>query len=149
MTQVDARPAVQPGPGMTAVRLHLFDAPGEELARALKPPWPRWMRRLYELEENSNAAIDTGQEEVTASAATSAVSNALRHRLEMVSFVAAVLEGLGWDIELSGNDLIASARMTPYAARRVLEDQGVAGPMCAVSDMDESGWPRMWYGGDA
>lgn len=149
MTQVRERPAVQPGPGMTAVRLHLFDEPGEELARALKPPWPRWMRRLYELEESSNEAIDTGHAEVTASAATSAVSEALRHRLDLVAFVAAVLEGLGWEIELRGNDLVATARMTPYEARRVLEDEGVAGPMCAVCDMDEAGWPRMWYGGDA
>lgn len=149
MTQVDARPAVQPAPGMTAVRLHLFDEPGEELARALKPPWPRWMRRLYELEESSNAAIDAEQEEITASAATSAVSNALHHRLGIVSFVAGVLEGLGWEIELRGNDLVASARLTPYEARRILEDEGVAGPMCAVSELDDSGWPRMWYGGDA
>ena len=149
MTQVGERAAVEPGRGITAVRLHLFDSPGDELRRALQPPWPRWMRRLYELEESGNAAIDAQQDEVTASAAASALSNSLRHRLGMVAFVAGVLEQLGWQIELRGNDLIATARMTPYDARRLLEDEGVAGPMCIVSDMDDSGWPRMWYGGDA
>ncbi len=107
------------------------------------------MTRLYELEQAQNPDVDASAGEVTASAAVSALSNRLRHRLELIAFCTGGLEELGWEVELVDDVLIATARTTPYDARHALEDAGVAGPLCAVSELDDSGWPRLWYGGDA
>ena len=149
MTQVESQLAVSPPPGFTALRLHLFDTPAQELARLLAEPWPRWMERLVEMEEGTKRETAAESEETQASVAVTSLSHDLTHRLGIVAFAASVLEELGWSIELRGHHLVASARMTPYEARHLLEDAGVAGTMCAVSEIDDSGWPRMWYGGDA
>lgn len=139
---------VQPPRGRVALRLVLFEAADKELADALLPPWPRWMKRMYELEQGSNEQVDPDAAEVPASAALSTLSEKLKHRLDLLSFVCGVLEENGWHIELDGEALIATARMNPYEARHMLDDVGVAGPMSFVTDLDDSGWPRLWYGGD-
>jgi hypothetical protein len=136
-------------PGVVAVRIHLFERAIEEVRHALHPPWPRWVRRLYGLEQASDPEIDVEEGETTIPAAISALATGLKHRLDTVSFVAQALMELGFEIELSGDDsLVATARMSPSAARTLLELHGVAGPMLNVCDVDDSGWPRMWYGGD-
>lgn len=140
--------SIRPQRGHTALRVLLFDTPQREVASALTPPWPRWMRRMYDLEEASNEKIAAEQGETTASAAVSALATRLKHRLDVIAFAVGVLEGLQWEVELIDDALIASARMTPYQARHVLEDAGVAGPLSAVCELDDAGWPRMWYGGD-
>jgi hypothetical protein len=132
------------------LRLYLFDSPSAELRQALHPPWPDWMGALYELEQASNPRVDvdfdTGSGEVTASAAVSALANELRHRLDVVAFVCGALETLAWEIRLDGDTLLATALLTPEQARAQLEDHGVAGPLCKVTDIDEQGWPRLILG---
>ena len=136
-------------PGVVAVRIRLFDRAVDELRRALQPPWPRWVRRLYGLERAADPDIDVEEGETTIPAALSALATGLKHRLDTVAFVAQALMELGFDLELSGDDsVVARARMHPAAARDLLELNGVAGPMINVCDLDDSGWPRMWYGGD-
>ena len=140
---------VTPPQGVVAVRVMLFGSASEELRRALHPPWPRWMRRLYSMEERSSAGIDVSEGETTIPAALSALGNHLRHHLDLAAFVTQGLEDCGFELELDPPDaVLATARMTPAAARDLLDRQGVAGPMCAVCELDSSGWPRMWYGGD-
>jgi hypothetical protein len=136
-------------PGVVGVRVHLFERASDELRRALHPPWPRWMRRLYGLEQAADPDIDVAEGETTIPAAVSAMSNHLKHRLDIVAFVAQGLAELGWDLHLAEDDsIVATTRMAPHAARTLLELNGIAGPMCNVCDVDDSGWPRMWYGGE-
>ena len=131
------------------MRVLLFGSAADELQRALQPPWPRWMRRLYGIEERSSAGIDVSEGETTIPAAVSAIGTKLRHRLDLAAFVTQGLEDCGFELELDPPDgVLATARMTPAAARDLLDRQGMAGPMCAVCELDSSGWPRMWYGGD-
>jgi hypothetical protein len=133
-----------------SLRLYLFDAPSVELRRVLHPPWPDWMGALYELEQAANRQVDVdfeaGRGSVTASAALSALANELRHRLDVLAFVCGALESLAWDIRLDGETLLATAALTPEQARDQLEDAGVAGPLCKVTDIDEQGWPRLILG---
>jgi hypothetical protein len=143
LTDAIASPVSLP-PGRVGLRLRLFDAPSEELSRLLRPPWPRWMRRLYELEEATSEHTDVGAGVVSASAAVAALKESLRKRLDVLSWCLDVLESLGWELELEGDVLLATAAMTPAEARRQLEDAGAAGPMCLVSDLDDAGWPRVW-----
>lgn len=140
---------VQPlrlAPGRCGVRLHLFGTPAAELQGAMHPPWPRWMKRLYELEQATGGEIDVEEGVVTVSAAVSALKDKLALRLDVLAWVLGALDELGWEVELDGDTLVATAAMTPADARLVLEDAGVAGPMCAVTDLDSSGWPWIWSG---
>jgi len=138
-------PAVPQIPrGYCGVRLHLFAAPSTELEHALRPPWPRWMKRLYETQQTTKPAIDVDEGVVTIAAAVSAVKARLAHRLDVLAWACSALEDLGWIIELQDDTLIASTQQHPADARAQLEDAGVAGPMCAVADLDDTGWPRLW-----
>jgi hypothetical protein len=128
--------------GAVAVRMHLFASPAEEIARALRPPWPRWMRRLYELERLAGAA-DPAQGEVSLSAAVAAVATRLRHRLEIVSWCAAALEEVGWEVSMDGNEVVASKVTLPELARAELEEHGIYGPLSHVCELDEHGLPRL------
>jgi len=128
--------------GAVMLRMHLYLRPGEEVARALKPPWPRWMRRLYELERLGGAA-EPGGEEVSISAAIGAVATRLKHRLELVSWCAGALEQIGWEVAMDGDDVVASKVTLPELARIELEDHGIYGPMSKVCDLDDNGLPRI------
>jgi hypothetical protein len=128
--------------GAVAVRMHLFAMPSQEIMHALKPPWPRWMRRLYELEKLSGAA-NPEEGEVSLSAAVSAVGTRLRHRLEIVSWCVAALEEIGWDVAVDGEDLVASKVTLPELARAELDEHGIYGPLSHVSELDEHGLPRL------
>jgi hypothetical protein len=123
------------------VALRIFDSPSAELRRTLKPPWPRSLERLYELEQASSPAIDPGKGVVTVGAAVSALKEEIAHHLDVLAFVVSALEELGWDVRLQGEALLARADLTPADARAQLEDHGIAGPMCLVADLDDSGWP--------
>jgi hypothetical protein len=128
--------------GAVVVRLHLFRSPAEEVAGALRPPWPRWMRRLYELERLSGAA-EPGEGEVSLSAAVAAVGTRLGHRLELVSWCVGALEEIGWEVAMDGDDVVASKVTLPELARIELEEHGIYGPMSNVCDLDERGLPRI------
>lgn len=128
--------------GAVVVRMHLYRSPAEEVTRALKPPWPRWMRRLYELERFS-APVAPDQGEVSLSAAISAVGTRLRHRLELVSWCAGALAEIGWEVAMDGDDVVAAKVTLPELARAELEEHGIYGPMGTVCDLDEHGLPRI------
>lgn len=138
-----AEPAATPNErqGRSLVALRIFDSPSTELRRTLKPPWPRSLERLYGLEQASTEAIDVSEGVVTVGAAVSALKEEIAHRLDVLAFVVSALEDLGWEMRLEGEALLATADLTPTEARQQLEDHGVAGPMCVVADLDDSGWP--------
>ena len=136
---------VTPKPGHVAVRLRLFQSAGDELRDVMTPPWPQWIQRLYAIEEHQDPGIDVDVPVITPSAAVSALSERLRNRLVLVSWALGVLQELGWDITQEGDSLIASFETTPDAARASLERAEVAGAMCRVCDIDEEGWPLLWW----
>lgn len=125
------------------VALRIFDAPSEELLRTLKPPWPRSLRRLYELHEAATPAIDVRKGVVTLGAAVGALREQVANRLGVLTFVVTALEEVGWDVRLEGEVLLATTDLTPAEALAQLEDHGIAGPMCVIADLDELGWPRI------
>ena len=104
-----------------ALRLRLFRSASEELRAVIEPPWPQWMRRLYELEGVEDPGIDVDAAVITPSAAVSALGERLRNRLGLVSWTAGVLQELGWEITQDGDSLMASCKSTPDEARASLE----------------------------
>jgi hypothetical protein len=128
--------------GAVAVRMHLYSSPSAEIERALTPPWPRWMRRLYELERFAGAA-DPDAGEVAMSAAIGAVGTRLHHRIELVSWCVAALEEIGWEVTMDGDEVLASKVTLPELARQELEEHGISGPMSKVCDLDQRGLPRI------
>lgn len=131
-------------PGTVALRIPMFEAAHEELRTAIEPPWPQWMRDLYELDQAQDEHIDVDAEQTTVPAALGALSSRLRHRLELISSVAGGLQRAGWHLEVDGNSLVASRVSNPRHALELLESAGLAGPLCAVADLDDSGWPRLY-----
>ncbi len=132
--------------GAVALRMPVFESAHEELHDAIEPPWPRWMRDLYRLGESQDKGIDVDAPETTIPAALGALGERLRHRLELLSSVAGGLQSQGWGLHIEGNTLIASRVANPQHALEMLEEAGLAGPLCAVADLDESGWPRLYIG---
>jgi hypothetical protein len=128
--------------GGVAVRIRLFESPGKELQKALKPPWPEWMRRLYGLERLSGAA-DLEEGEVSLSAAVAAVATRLKHRLELISWCASALEQIGWEVAMDGDEVVASKITLPELARMELAEHGIDGPLGHVCELDEHGLPRL------
>ena len=108
--------------GSVAVRLHIFDAPHVELAHALHAD---------------------GEGALAVSVALKHMQDHVNHRLDVLTFVVGALEQLGWEIRLDGDALIATAHMSPAEAREALETAGVAGPMTAVTDIGDDGWPLL------
>jgi hypothetical protein len=128
--------------GAVAVRLHMYRPPSREIERALRPPWPRWMHRLYELERFAGGA-DPGEGEVSMSAAISAVATRLGYRLELLAWCVSALEQIGWEVSMDGDQVLASKVTLPELARAELEEHGIYGPMSNICDLDEHGRPRI------
>jgi hypothetical protein len=132
--------------GAVALRIPIFGSAHAELRSAIEPPWPRWMRDLYGLEEARDPDIDASAEKTTVPAALNALSSRLRQRLELIASVAGGLQRQGWSLDIDGDTLVASRVSNPRHALEMLEDAGLAGPLCAVADLDDSGWPRLYPG---
>lgn len=127
--------------GAIALRIRLFGTAEQMVHETLTPPWPRTIRRLYELEALGEEAVEPDAGQVTVSAAITAVDTLLHHRLSLVAWAVAAMEELGWDMILDGEDVLASRVTAPAAALEELEDQGILGPLCKVCELDESGAP--------
>jgi hypothetical protein len=129
-----------------ALRIPIFQSAHEELRSAVELPWPRWMRDLYKLDEAQDEGIDADAEQTTVPAALGALSSRLRHRLELISSIAGGLQRQGWHLHVDGDALVASRVSNPQHAQELLESAGLAGPLCAVADLDDTGWPRLYQG---
>jgi hypothetical protein len=129
-----------------ALRIPMFQSAHEELRSAIEQPWPQWMRALYKLDEAQDEGIDVDAEQTTIPAALGALSSRLRHRLELISSIAGGLQRAGWQLHVDGDSLVASRVSNPQHALELLEGAGLAGPLCAVADLDETGWPRLYQG---
>ena len=132
--------------GAVAMRIPIFDSAHDELRSAIEPPWPQWMRDLYRLEEAQDEGIDASAEETTIPAALGALASRLRQRLELIASVAGGLQRQGWTLDIDGDSLVASRVINPRHALEMLENDGLAGPLCAVADLDDSGWPKLYPG---
>ena len=133
-------------PGAVALRVPIFESAHDELRSAIEPPWPRWMRDLYELDEAQDEEIVVDAEQTTVPAALGALASRLRHRLELIASVAGGLRRQGWQLHVDGNALVATRVANPQHALEMLDAAGLAGPLCAVADLDDSGWPRLYPG---
>jgi hypothetical protein len=132
--------------GAVALRIPIFASAHDELRSAIEPPWPQWMHDLYALEEAQDRNIDAEAEKTTVPAALGALASRLRQRLELIASVAGGLQRQGWSLDIDGDSLVASRVINPRHALELLEGDGLAGPLCAVADLDESGWPRLYPG---
>jgi hypothetical protein len=130
--------------GSVALRMRIFGPADEELAETVAPPWPRWMRRLFELHSLQSAEVDVSSGEVGLSAALAALQLRIVHRLKTIEFVCAHLEDLGWRLEASGPDLIAHKVTAAQMARESLEAHHLVSALMAVGDVDEKGRVRIY-----
>jgi hypothetical protein len=138
-------PAWPPGPpaATVALKLHVFGPADRELAEVLTPPWPRWMRRLYELEALSGDRIDLVGGEVAISAALSALRAHLARRLEMLAWVCAELARQGWQFSLRGGDVVAQTTADVGTVRLMLEKTRLAAVLPTVCAVDGEGFPQL------
>ena len=134
--------------GSVAIRMRVFASAQQELTDSMAQPWPRWVRRLYEMHALQSSRVDVVEGSVGVSAVVAALRVRLWHRLDTVGFVCAHLEELGWEFELSGPDLIAYKVTTPGTARESLEAEHLEGYLLAVSDIDERGHLRLYGNAD-
>jgi hypothetical protein len=130
--------------GSVALRMRLFGPADEELEETVAPPWPVWMRHLYEMHALQSSHVDVITGEVSVSAALAALQTHLGHRLGLIGFVCSHLEELGWEIVLTGPDLIVHRVTTPGMAREMLAAQHLESALLAVGDVDEHGVIRLY-----
>jgi len=135
-------------PGSVAVRMRVFGTAEQELAATVAPPWPQWMRRLYEVYALQSSRVDAARGEVGVAVALSALKELIAHRLGVVSFVCAHLEKRGWEIAASGPDVIAYRVTAADAARETLDAHQLTGALIAVGDVDVDGRVRLYEPGE-
>jgi len=126
-----------------AIPIRLFESPDVEVQRALTPPWPRWMTRLYALEGLGDVEVDPEREEIPLGTALRAVSTRMHHRLELVAWVVGALQESGWECAVASGHVVAWRDLDEATARAVLEVDGIYGPMTNVSTVDERGLPLL------
>jgi hypothetical protein len=132
--------------GAVMLRIPIFQSAHDELCSAVDPPWPQWMRDLYTLDHAHDEDIDVDAEETTVPAALGALASRLRHRLELIASVAGGLQRQGWTLDIDGDSVVACRVVNPRHALEMLEEAGLAAPLCAVADLDDSGWPKLYLG---
>ncbi|MGD1053969.1 MAG: hypothetical protein ABR950_09105 [Candidatus Dormibacteria bacterium] len=140
MSTLSQRPPL----GSVALRMHIFGPADQELAATMAPPWPVWMRHLYELHALQSSHVDVIAGEVPVSAALAALQSHLAHRLGMIGFVCSHLEEMGWEISLTGPDLVAHRVTAPGMAREALAARHLESALLAVGDVDEHGAIRLY-----
>jgi hypothetical protein len=128
--------------GAVALYIQPYGSPSQELAGALHPPWPRWMRRLYDVERHAGGA-DPDEGEVSLSAAVTALATRMKHRLDLIAWCASALEEIGWELAVDGDVIVAAKVTLPELARQELEDHGIYGPLTNVCELDDRGFPRI------
>ncbi len=134
--------------GSVALRMRLFGPADQELAETIAPPWPVWMRHLYELHALQSSHVDVVTGEVPVSAALAALQAHLAHRLGTIGFVCSHLEEMGWEFSLSGPDLIAHRVTASGMAREALAARHLESALLAVGDVDEQGRVRLYEPGE-
>jgi hypothetical protein len=130
--------------GEVAARLVLFGSPHAEISIAMRPPWPSWMHRLYELEAIADDQTKPAVEEVSVGAALHALAERLRHRLDLAAFVVNATAELGWSATLSEDSIVIRKLLQPDLAVDELERAGILGPMSKLCELDERGLPRIY-----
>lgn len=130
--------------GEVAVRLHLYSSATEELGDAIRPPWPRWMERLYATERWGDEDIDPEAQETTMGAALSAVAERLHHRLRIAAWAVTAMEALGWKPRCDGDTMVLTRMLPAPLALNELEDAGVLGPLTKLCELDAAGLPRVF-----
>lgn len=139
----DQAPSPLPPAGTVALKLHVFGPADRELAEVVTPPWPRWMRRLYELQALSGDHVDLVEGEVAISAALSALKAHLARRLEMLAWVCAELARQGWEFSLRGGDVVAETTADVGTVRLMLEKTRLAAVLPTVCAVDGEGFPQL------
>jgi hypothetical protein len=124
------------------LRLRVFGRADAELTSVLTPPWPQWMRRLYELEALESSRMDLAGGEVEISAALNALRNRLNRRLGLLAWICTELENIGgWDISLDGGELIAATSADAGTVRAALEASRLNAVLPRLCEVDEAGLP--------
>lgn len=141
MTAMSRVHAERPKLGSVVLRVRLFDPAEEEIGRVCEPPWPRTIRRLYELEGIGDVDVQPEVGEITVGAAIGAVGTLLHHRLTLIAWAVSAMEELGWSAGLEGADVLMSKVVLPELALEELDDHGILGPLCHVCELDERGMP--------
>jgi len=103
---------------MATLKLALFGAPRDELARTVDGDVPEWIERLY-------ASYGTTAERAPASASVRALGEDLGFRLRKLAVLLDKMEALGWRIEPRQWDLLAHTDLDDLAAQAQLEQAGV------------------------
>lgn len=128
--------------GSLVMEIPLFDEGSAELKRLTALPWPRWLRRLVEMESTEDGETNADLDRISLATGLTALSTEIAHRLGLLSFICSRLPELGWTLELADNHIYAFRPMTREAALSQLQEAGVAGALTAVMETDDEGWPR-------
>lgn len=135
--------------GSVGMRIQLYRLPSEEIRGVVTPPFPLWLRDLYGAEEVGDPDTDMDAEEISISAALSAVSSSLHHRLEIVAWLTGALEDSGWTVVLDGESVLATVVATPEGALQRLDSAGLAAAMTLLCEPGDDGWPRILHHGES
>ena len=125
-----------------------FDPPVTSCVLSSTPPWPQWVRRLYELEQREDPDIDVDAAAITPSAAVSALERAFAEppRAGRAGLLG-VLQELGWEITQDGDSLIASCETTPDAGTAVARARRRGRRDVPHMRHRRDGWPLLSWSG--
>lgn len=135
--------------GSVGLRIKMYGPPWDEIRSVVTPPFAPWLRDLYGSSAVSDPGTDLDSEEVSVAAALSAVSSALHHRLELLSWLTGALEEEGWTLTFDGDSVLATVVATPEGARETLDAAGLAAAVTLLCEPGDDGWPRILRHGES